>query len=69
LLLTGPNTLELGEEIEFELTITSGSLPVAGTAEVMRIDAEGRPAVHFTSISVSDRWRLSRFTLECQRRE
>ncbi|MGH2853305.1 MAG: PilZ domain-containing protein [Solirubrobacteraceae bacterium] len=69
LLLAGPKTLEVGEEIEFELTITPGSLPITGTANVVRVDTKECPAIQFTSISASDRWRLIRFTLECQRAE
>jgi PilZ domain len=69
LLLDGPNQFDLGEEFEFELTLMPGSLPVTGSARVARIDGEGRPAIQFTSISFSDRWRIVRFTLESQRNE
>ncbi len=69
LLLEGPNQFELGEELEFELTLMPGSLPVTGNARVTRIDGEGRPAIQFTSISFSDRWRIVRFTLESQRND
>jgi hypothetical protein len=69
LLLDGPNQFDLGEELEFELTLMPGSLPVTGGASVTRIDGEGRPAIQFTSISFSDRWRIVRFTLESQRNE
>jgi PilZ domain len=67
LLLDGPSQFDLGEELEFELTLTPGSLPVTGSARVARIDDRGRPAIQFTSISFSDRWRIVRFTLESQR--
>jgi hypothetical protein len=69
LLLDGPNQFNLGEELEFELTLMPGSLPVVGSAKVTRIDGEGRPAIQFTFISFSDRWRIVRFTLESQRNE
>jgi hypothetical protein len=69
LLLDGPNQFDLGEELEFELTLMPGSLPVTGSARVIRIDGDGRPAIQFTSISFSDRWRIVRFTLESQRNE
>lgn len=69
LLLEGPTQFDLGAELEFELTLISGSLPVIGSARVTRIDDEGRPAIQFTSISFSDRWRIVRFTLESQRKE
>lgn len=67
LLLAGPNELELWDDIEFELTLTPGGLPVVGSARVTRIDVKGHPAIHFTSISFSDRWRLGRFTLDTKR--
>jgi c-di-GMP-binding flagellar brake protein YcgR len=67
LLLDGPNQFDLGEELE--LTLVPGSLPVTGSARVARIDGEARPAIQFTSISFSDRWRIVRFTLESQRNE
>jgi PilZ domain len=69
LLLDGLNQFDLGEELEFELTLMPGSLPVTGSARVTRIDGQGRPAIQFTSISFSDRWRIVRFTLESQRNE
>jgi PilZ domain len=69
LLLDGPNQFDLGEELEFELTLMPGSLPVTGSAKVTRIDGEGRRAIQFTSISFSDRWRIVRFTLKSQRNE
>jgi PilZ domain len=69
LLLDGPNQFDLGEELEFELTLMPGSLPVTGSARVARIDGEGRPAIQFTSISFFDRWRIVRFTLDSQRNE
>lgn len=69
LLLDGCNQLELEEQLEFELTLVPGSLPVAGSATVTRFDGEGHPAIRFTSISFSDRWRIVRFTLESQRKE
>lgn len=69
LLLDGSYQFELGQELEFELSLMPGSPPVAGSAKVTRIDGEGRPAIQFTSISFFDRWRLVRFTLESQRNE
>lgn len=69
LLLDCPNQFDLREELEFELTLMSGSPPVTGSAQVTRIDDQGRPAIQFTSISFFDRWRLVRFTLEGQRSE
>jgi c-di-GMP-binding flagellar brake protein YcgR len=69
LLLAGPDTLALGEELSFSLTLTPGVTPVSGKARVVRIDPQGRRAVEFESISDLDRRRLVRFIFECQRTE
>lgn len=69
LLLAGPDTLGAGEELTFTLTLTPGVAPVSGRGRVVRIDAQGRRAVEFTSISDLDRRRLVRFIFECQRAE
>jgi len=50
----------------FVLTLP-GVSPITGTAPTVRFDAEARPALEFVSISVADRWRLVRFTLDLQR--
>jgi hypothetical protein len=67
--LAGPDTLRLGEEVRFSLTLTPGVTPVTGTARVVRVTPEGRRAVAFESISDLDRRRLVRFIFECQRDE
>ena len=69
LLLAGPDTLAVGEELEFRLTLTPGVTPVTGTGRVVRVDGQGRRAVEFESISELDRRRLVRFIFECQREE
>lgn len=69
LLLAGPETLELGEEVRFRLTLTPGVLPVTGTGHVVRTDGHGRLGVVFDEISDLDRRRLVRFIFECQRAE
>ena len=69
LLLAGPDTLAVGEELTFQLTITPGVTPVSGTGRVVRVDPQGRRAVEFESISELDRRRLVRFIFECQRTE
>jgi hypothetical protein len=69
LLLAGPDTLRVGDEVKFRLTLTPGVLPVSGTGKVVRIDRQGRRAVEFESISDLDRRRLVRFIFECQRAE
>jgi c-di-GMP-binding flagellar brake protein YcgR len=69
LLLAGPDTLAVGEELTFQLTLTPGVTPVSGSGRVVRVDAQGRRAVEFESISDLDRRRLVRFIFECQRTE
>jgi hypothetical protein len=69
LLLAGPDSLKIGDEIEFQLTLTAGVLTIGGKGRVVRIDDRRRRAVEFTSISEIDRRRLIRFIFECQRDE
>jgi len=69
LLLAGPETLRVGEEVTFRLTLTPGVLPVSGTGHVVRTDGQGRLGVVFDEISDLDRRRLVRFIFECQRAE
>ncbi len=69
LLLAGPETLQVGEEVKFRLTLTPGVLPVSGTGHVVRSDSHGRLGVVFDEISDLDRRRLVRFIFECQRAE
>jgi hypothetical protein len=69
LLLAGPETLQVGEEVKFRLSLTPGVLPVTGTGHVVRTDGHGRLGVVFDEISDLDRRRLVRFIFECQRAE
>ena len=68
-LLAGPDSLKIGDEVQFQLTLTPGVLLISGTGKVVRVDAQGRRAVEFQSISELDRRRLIRFIFECQRAE
>jgi PilZ domain len=69
ILLAGPDSLKIGDEVEFQLTLTPGVLLIGGKGRVVRIDDRRRRAVEFTSISELDRRRLIRFIFECQRDE
>jgi hypothetical protein len=69
ILLAGPDSLKIGDQVEFQLTLTPGVLLIAGKGTVVRIDAQARRAVEFTTISELDRRRLIRFIFECQRTE
>jgi len=68
-LLAGPDTLKIGDEVHFQLTLTPGVLLIGGTGRVVRVDANGRRAVAFDSITELDRRRLIRFIFDCQRSE
>jgi c-di-GMP-binding flagellar brake protein YcgR len=68
-LLAGPDTLRIGDELQFQLTLTPGVLTISGIGKVVRVDAQGHRAVAFKSISELDRRRLIRFIFECQRDE
>lgn len=68
-LLAGPDTLKIGDEVHFQLTLTPGVLVIGGTGKVVRVDAQGRRGVEFESISEMDRRRLIRFIFDCQRSE
>jgi hypothetical protein len=68
-LLAGLNTLQKGEALQFELTLTESEPPVTGAATVIRTDAQGRCAVEFKSISRADQRRLDQFVFHCLRSE
>jgi hypothetical protein len=69
LLLAGPNTLKIGEQIQFRLTTSPGSAPITGSGTVVRTDVRGHRAISFDSISEGDHRRLVRFIFDCQRAE
>ncbi len=69
MLLAGPSTLRVGEQIQFRLTTAQGNPPVSGVATVVRADSQGRRAVYFDEISEGDHRRLVRFIFDCQRAE
>jgi hypothetical protein len=68
-LLAGPDSLKIGDEVEFQLTLTPAVLLISGKGKVVRVDSRQRRAVAFTQISELDRRRLIRFIFECQRDE
>ncbi|MGO9488513.1 MAG: flagellar brake protein [Solirubrobacteraceae bacterium] len=67
--LAGPDTLKIGDEVSFQLTLSQGAPAVKGTARVVRTTPQGRRALEFDSISEGDRRRVVRFIFECQRDE
>lgn len=68
-LLAGPDSLKVGDEVHFQLSLTPGVTPISGRGRVVRIDLAGRRAVSFEQITDLDRRRLVRFIFECQRAE
>jgi PilZ domain len=69
MLLAGPSTLKVGEQVEFRLTIDKGSPPIMGVGTVVRTDTQGRRAICFDEIGEGEHRRLVRFIFECQRSE
>jgi PilZ domain len=67
--LAGPDTLPVGEELRFRLSLGPDEEPVSGAGKVVRITPQGRRGVHFESISDLDRRRIVRFLFEVQRDE
>jgi c-di-GMP-binding flagellar brake protein YcgR len=69
LLLAGPDVLEVGEQVEFQLTLDPGSPPVVGAGTVVRCDVKGHRAISFSEMSDLNRRRLVRFIFACERAE
>jgi c-di-GMP-binding flagellar brake protein YcgR len=69
LLLAGPDVLEIGEQVEFQLTLKPGGPPIEGVGTVVRSDVKGRRAISFSEMSDGNRRRLVRFIFECERAE
>jgi hypothetical protein len=67
MLLAGPSTLKVGEQVEFRLSTAKGSPPIAGVGTVVRADEEGRRAICFDEMG--EHRRLVRFIFDCQRAE
>jgi hypothetical protein len=68
-LLGTPEPLERGDRVEFKLLLEPGTPAIAGTAEVVRLDGRRRAGLEFTDIEPYARWRLIRFTIDCQGKE
>jgi c-di-GMP-binding flagellar brake protein YcgR len=69
LLLAGPDVLEIGEDVEFRLTLTPDSDPIVGIGRVVRSDVQGRRAIAFTEMSDLNRRRVVRFIFASERAE
>jgi hypothetical protein len=69
MLLRGPRTLMLDEQVYFELELGPGQPPITGTGRVVRTAGESERAIAFEEIEKRDRERLIRFIFDCQRAE
>jgi hypothetical protein len=69
MLLAGPSTLKVGEQVQFRLTIAKGAPPITGAGTVVRTDTQGRRALCFDEIAEGEHRRLVRYIFECQRAE
>jgi len=69
MLLAGPSTLKVGEQVEFRVTTAKGSPPISGVGTVVRTDTQGRRAICFDEIGEGEHRRLVRFIFDCQRAE
>jgi c-di-GMP-binding flagellar brake protein YcgR len=69
LLLAGPDTLRVGEQVRIRLTLAKGSPQLEGVGTVVRTDLQGHRALCFDEIAAGDHRRLVRFIFDCQRAE
>ncbi len=69
MLLAGPSTLKVGEQVQFRLTTAKGAAPITGVGTVVRTDTQGRRALCFDEIAEGEHRRLVRYIFECQRSE
>jgi hypothetical protein len=68
-LLAGADMLKLGDEVQFQLELAAGELPVCGSGKVVRVDQRGHRGIAFAQIKDLDQRRLVRYIFECQRAE
>ena len=69
ILLAGPGTLKLGDELSLRLMTTQGAAPIQAIGVVVRADGESRRGISFKEISDGDRRRLVRFVFEVMREQ
>jgi hypothetical protein len=67
MLLNGPETLRLDDNIRFRLHLDAGAEPIKGRARVVRCAGDGQRAIVFERISRADRDRLIHFIFDRQR--
>lgn len=69
MLVGGLDHLRVGEHVDFRLTTAPDAPPITGSGTVVRMEADGRRAIAFDSISEGNQRRLVRYLFECQREE
>jgi hypothetical protein len=69
ILLAGPSSLKLGDELSLRLMTSQGAPPIQAIGVVVRADGESRRGICFKEISDGDRRRLVRFVFEVLREE
>ena len=66
-LLAGPATLQIGDEVRFRLLLDGSESVVEGTGQVVRYGSGGERALAFADVSEADRERLIRIIFRMQR--
>jgi hypothetical protein len=66
-LLAGPDTLEIGDQLHFRLLLDGKDSPIEGTGHVVRYGPGGYRAIAFSEVSEADRERLIHFLFEFER--
>jgi c-di-GMP-binding flagellar brake protein YcgR len=69
LLLAGPDVLEIGDDVEFQLMLAPESPPIVGVGRVVRSDVKGYRAITFSQMRDVDRRRVVRFIFASERAE
>ena len=67
MLLSGPDSLKIGDHIRFRLQLDSGSPAIKGRGRVVRCAGEAQRGIVFEDIDPQDRDRLIRFIFQRQR--
>ena len=68
MLISGPQTLDLDEEVKFSIYLDDRNPPVTGIGRVVRAARDSQRAIVFESIADTDRDRLIHFIFDRQRR-
>jgi hypothetical protein len=67
LLAAGPDTLAIGDQVCFRVSLVEGEPPLEGCGRVMRIADAGQRGIAIDELDADARRRLVRFIFECER--